>query len=680
MQDEWNLKSVWFFDFYKIIRYNYVYVQNILLFLWVMKKFVIILFSILFIWWLCNADLAWYWIDSYTFNFKLRSDWILEINESIDVNFSEYRHGIYRTIPYIYSNYLKTPIEKIKVPWYKFETNDEWNNYMIKIWSKNKTVIGKQNYNIQYQIKWSVKDFGEYQELYWNVLWTERNTSVNNFNFTLELPSDLNLNDDEIWVYIWEEWSNKTSKAIKSWNIIRNAEPLNLRANEGVTLAVKLPINYVPIKKYYSLKWWFVYHSNVISIWIRSIVTLLLGFFSIRELVRRYKRRKELRQAHWRKIKNMVYYTPPKWYTAVDVAAIYDWKSNFCVFSVFLYSWISKWYVSIEEVETRGFLWLWRKKKYYFKSTTSNPKFYFDESININNYLHFSNPEERFWKLCFIQKDINDLSSFGERESKLLKKIADETFYQNHTKFIPDYKELYKVKRLSSNQYRFPKTFYGIVDYLDEKHYYSLNRFIFVLWIFISCWLFSVFLNNESLFAYFMLWIRWIAILYVVYLMIRNRTKDTLFKFIRWNIRKDLKYLSEEWVEVIEQILWFRKYLKTVDEEKLMVLLKNDKTYFEDILPYAIALNVWNCWIKKCMKILEKIGYSPEWISVSDNDWWKAITSVSLIWNSISSTVYSIDHPSGWWGGGWDRWSSSWWSSGWWSSGWWGWWGWWWSW
>ena len=118
---------------------------------------------------------------------------------------------------------------------------------------------------------------------------------------------------------------------------------------------------------------------------------------------------------------------------------------------------------------------------------TSNPKFYFDESINIDNYLHFSNPEERFWKLCFIQKDINDLSSFGERESKLLKKIADETFYQNHIKFIPDYKELYKVKRLSSNQYRFPKTFYGIVGCLNEKYYYISNRFIFVLWIFISC-------------------------------------------------------------------------------------------------------------------------------------------------------------------------------------------------
>ena len=109
-----------------------------------MKKFMVILFSLLFVWWLCQADLAWYTIDSYTSDFKLREDWVLEVTENIEVNFSESRHWIYRTIPYIYSNYIKTPIKKVKVPWYKFTTSKEWNNYMIKIWSANKTVIWKQ--------------------------------------------------------------------------------------------------------------------------------------------------------------------------------------------------------------------------------------------------------------------------------------------------------------------------------------------------------------------------------------------------------------------------------------------------------------------------------------------------------------------------------------------------------
>ena len=643
-----------------------------------MKKFVIILISSLFITcWFCNADLAWFTIDSYTSNFKLRDDWILEVTENINVNFSEHRHWIYRDIPYIYSNYLKTPIKKVKVPWYKFTTNKEWNNYQIKIWSANKTVIWKQNYSIQYQIKWSVREFDGYQELYRNMLWTEWNTPVNNFNFSLELPSDLNLKDDEIWIYIWEKWSNRTTKAIKKWNIISNGEPLNLWARQWVTLAVKLPINYVPTKKYYSLKWWFLYHSKTIWIWIRSIITSLIGFFSVRELIRRYKRRKELRQTHWKKIRDVMYYTSPKWYTPMEIAAIYNWKSNFDVLSAFLFSWIADGYVKIEEW-TEKILWLRKSKKYFFRKNPIKPKFNFDESFKAWNYMHFTDPEKRFWELCFIRKDINKLNSFWVSESTLLKEIVDEVFYHIHTKFIPDWKELYKVQRISSKQYKDSKDeFYKKISYWDGQ--YNLNRFIAILWIFISCYLIGIFINDEDLFYYFTLWFLWIAVLYIIILIICNKISKWFSS--RWNLKRDLKYISEEWIDAIEQTLWFRKYLLSVDDEKLRTLLNEDPTYFEKNLPYAIALGIWNHWIKKCMNILEEIDYKPKWIYVSDGNWWDAIMSDLDIWKHISSTVYNIDHPSNSWWGGWDRWSSSgWWSSGWGSSGWWGWGGWWWSW
>ena len=641
-----------------------------------MKKFVILFLSFLFIWWLCNADLAWYWINSYTSIFKLRSDWVLEVTENINVNFSENRHWIYRAIPYIYSNYLKTPIKNINVPWNNFITKTEWNNYIIQIWDANKTIKWKKNYSIQYQIKWSVREFTGYQELYWNMLWTEWDTPVNNFNFSLELPSDLDLKDDEIWVYIWEKWSSNTSKAIKNWNKIRNAEPLNLSARQWVTLAVRLPANYVPTKKYYSLKWWFIYHSKTISIWIRSIVSSLAGFFSIRELIRRYKRRKELRQTHWKKIRDIVYYTPPKWYTAMDVAAIYNWKSNFDILSAFLSSWVVDGYVKIEE-QKRKILWLRESKNYFFKKTSLEPKFNFDESFNVWKYMHFSDPEERFWNLCFVKKDINKLDSFWVSESTLLKKIVDEVFYQIHTKFVPDWKELYKVKHISSKQYKYSKDkFYKKVSYWDGQ--YALNRFIAILWIFISCYLISIFSNNEFLFTYFTVWFRCIIFLYVFCLIIWNWISKCFSS--RWNIKRDLKYISKEWIDAIEQTLWFRKYLLSVDDEKLRTLLKEDPTYFEKNLPYAVALDIWDHWIKKCMDILEEMDYSPKWISVSDNNWWNAITSMSSIWDSISSTVNHIDHPSSSGGSLWDWGSSSGWSSGGWFSWWWWGWGWWWSW
>lgn len=645
-----------------------------------MKKFMIILFSLLFVWWLCHADLAWFTIDSYTSDFKLRKDWILEVVENIEVNFSESRHWIYRTIPYIYSNYLKTPIKKVKVPWYKFTTNKEWNNYMIKIWSAKKTIIWKQIYTIQYQIKWSVREFSGYQELYRNMLWTEWNTPVNNFNFNLELPSNLNLKNDDIWVYIWSNWSNNTTKAIKSWNIISNDKPLNLWAWEGVTLAVKLPVNYVPTKKYISLKWRFKYYGKQIWFGIRCITTFSILFFAIHELIKRYKNRLKLRQTHWRKIRNMVYYTPPKWYTAMEIASIYNWKSNFGVFSAFLYNWIADGYVRIEEVKIKKFLWLRRKKQYHFRVKKFDHKFKFDEKLNVWNYLYFTNPEERFWELCFLKNDINDLNSFGVSESNLLKKIADETFYQIHTKFIPCWKDLYKVQNLSSDTYKCSnEKIYHKVHSHNNHWKLILNRFIVILWTFISCYLIGVFTNDEDLFLYLTMWFRWIAMLYAIGLIIWNKINKWFS--LRWNIKRDIKYISEEWIDAIEQTLWFRKYLLSVDYERLKTLLNEDPTYFEKNLPYAIALWVWNHWIKKCMGILEEIDYKPKWIYVSDDNWWNAIMSDLNIWNHISTTVYNIDHPSSSWWGGWDWGSSSgWWSSGWGSSWWWGGWGWWWSW
>lgn len=684
-----------------------------------MKKIITLIFSFISVLSFCNADLGWFIIDDYTADFKLREDWILEIVEKIKVNFSEDRHWIYRTIPYIYSTYKKTPIENVEIPWYKFTTKAEWKNFVIKIWDANRTVRWINNYTIQYQIKWTVRNFDGYQELYWNMLWTEWNTPINNFNFSLELPSDLNLKSNEIWVYIWEKWSNNTTKAIKSWNIISNPKPLKLWAREWVTLAVKLPTDYVPTKRYYSFR-----GIAIISIW--SLITFLVFWFSSSELIKRYKIRKSLAQTHWKKLRDIVYYTPPKWYSAMEVATIYHWKSNFDIFSSYLYTWISDGYVCIEEDEPKFLYYKFEKwfrlkkefwKQYIFKPTTNQPKF--DELDDKPDFLHFSNPEFYFWQICFVNNDINNLKDFEEEDTEFLKKISDEVFYRIHTRFIPNWKDLYKVKRLSSSKYKFKDSFLKKIF----GAWYNNGRYIrnWIIWIFLIIFtylMFFLFTGNQDLLGYLRIFLFWILCLFIIrkswlwvwlcvlaliplisiaiivssILKLISFGKLDIFSFgeskssyiskykTYWN---DLNYITEEWIEAIEQILWFRKYLLSVDDNKLRTLLKEDPTYFEKNLPYAIALDVWDHRIKKCIHILEEMDYSPKWISVSDDNWWDAITSMSTIWNSISSTVDRIDHPHSGWGGGWDswdRWSSSGWSDGWWSSGWWWGWGWWWSW
>ena len=45
------------------------------------------------------ADDGGYTIDNYTVNATYNSDNTIDVKEVIDVNFSSYRHGIYRNIP-----------------------------------------------------------------------------------------------------------------------------------------------------------------------------------------------------------------------------------------------------------------------------------------------------------------------------------------------------------------------------------------------------------------------------------------------------------------------------------------------------------------------------------------------------------------------------------------------------
>ena len=68
-------------------------------------------------------------------------------------------------------------------------------------------------------------------------------------------------------------------------------------------------------------------------------------------------------------------------------------------------------------------------------------------------------------------------------------------------------------------------------------------------------------------------------------------------------------YLSEDGRQILEQVYGFRKYLMQVDDERLETLTQQDPNYYEKILPYAIALGVWDEWIKKHTKFLKSYKF-----------------------------------------------------------------------
>lgn len=117
-------------------------------------------------------------IDKYHADITIREDSSFDVTETIDVQFSRPKHGIYREIPYKYvdelGKTLRTPIEVLSVSNeaggprdYKVTRKGSVVN--IRIGEADRYVEGKQTYIISYTVQNAVLFLGDHDELYWNV-------------------------------------------------------------------------------------------------------------------------------------------------------------------------------------------------------------------------------------------------------------------------------------------------------------------------------------------------------------------------------------------------------------------------------------------------------------------------------------------------------------------------------
>ncbi|MCB0709820.1 MAG: DUF2207 domain-containing protein, partial [Chitinophagaceae bacterium] len=110
-----------------------------------------------------------YTIKLYQVNVQVNKDASLDITETLDVNFTESHHGIFRMIPFKYklaalpqgsekanrqlesNGYAHVLIEDIQVKDWNFSVSNNGSYKEIKIGSKNKYVYGQQQYVIKYK-------------------------------------------------------------------------------------------------------------------------------------------------------------------------------------------------------------------------------------------------------------------------------------------------------------------------------------------------------------------------------------------------------------------------------------------------------------------------------------------------------------------------------------------------
>lgn len=565
-------------------------------------------------------------------NLDIRADILVDgtmnVHEDFTTDFHVNKHGIVRIIPlnYSVSNYpFHIDISNINVVWKRFTTDTTNWKVEIKIWDSDKTVNWTQTYPISYSTYGLIRNFSweGYAELYWNLVWFDFDTNINNVKAEIYLPktyTGLSPEDflisvdwkttsiyDFQWLVDWKWW-NKITITYDKW----------LSSYQWITLAIKFPNNYFEFDHDRQAKltgnakrslsqifnWFF---SLIAPIWIVVLVIILrikkignsLGFLQSNENWIDRKSGK-LKWDFAKQFPVIVQYEPPKWINSAEAGLLLHREAKPKDILSLLYKRAAEWLIKLSFEEN---------EEWFLKKTTKNV---------IITKIRDIDPEAPAYENDFFKAIVRSEKSKISENTNLYNRLGLSTL------------ESYWKKR-----WRFTggKSKGGLVTIWFVILYIIMDG----LW-------------NRYPFVTILVFLGFFAL--VIFSAVTSKLKET-----------------EEWARLISHILWYREFLAACDENKLKLFLQQDPLYFDKILPYAVAFGLDTELIKKIEPIMKEMNIRSSWY-----DW--DIHSIYFINNTISSSAISSIPPkasynsSGWFRG----WSSfGWWFSFWWG-GLWGWW------
>lgn len=140
--------------------------------------YVILILSLNFILSISPAFAQYFTINKFHSDIMINEDSSILVKETIDVEFHQSRHGIYREIPFKYRDefgkVITTPTRVLSVTdesgkkW-KYQVNGSGSLVNIRIGDPKRYVKGNQTYVIIYEVENVILFFNDHDELYWNV-------------------------------------------------------------------------------------------------------------------------------------------------------------------------------------------------------------------------------------------------------------------------------------------------------------------------------------------------------------------------------------------------------------------------------------------------------------------------------------------------------------------------------
>lgn len=553
-----------------------------------MKQLILSLLVLLF----CNLSQAraqYFTIGSFNADILVNEDATLTVKETIEVFFNRQRHGIFREIPFHYTDSLG---KKIRTPLTVVSTADEnglkrrhrisrsGDFVRIRIGHPEKFVQGRQVYVLTYKVENALLFLEDHDELYWNVTGNEWPTTISNSSARVIVEAGKTTPTFRAICFTGTYGSKESScdsSALSNGGIFRARKVL--KSEEGFTIVLGWPKGIIKEPSYIKKLFWSL---NLRENWIFLVPVFAFIFMFM----------------HWRRRGKdpdvgetvAVMYKPPeengRSLLPAEIGGLMDEKIDPRDITASIVNLAVKKYIVIEELKTEGILfdktdYRLEKRKDPDKDLSDFETALISEIFGSSGSVLVSDLENRFYK------------SIKELKIKVFNSLKKDGYYTA----IPE-----KVKNKYFGLAIATAAFAGLTVLF-------FGRFIYI--DIVKLWL----TTGLSGFA--------VAVFAPV---MPARTRKGALAFM--------------------ELRGFEEFLSRAEKDRLERM--KDINLFEKYLPYAIALGVSDRWAGAFANIYQR---QPDWyISTGGHETFNPVSfnrSLGKALSNMGSALYSAPRSSG---------------------------------
>jgi len=285
-------------------------------------------------------------------------------------------------------------------------------------------------------------------------------------------------------------------------------------------------------------------------IWFIILISVLLSFIQ-RKAEEKKEKPVSLPKEYLKKYPIIIQYTPPKWINPAEAWLLYNCRVDVTDLTSLIYQWTLDWILSIKNISWKDSNHIEKIELTKLKDIPSDRPFFERE---IFNSIFFAWYQKTITYSTQLKHDLilEDLEIHGIKQWRVYKSITAK-------KLETPFYILVWILVLSS-----------IITYIISTVKDNLTCFYVSLTLLIIC-----------------IWLWW---------------------YIFW--WKPFK-LSEKWAELASHVIWYRNFIKSCDENKIKLFLKEDPLFVDKILPYATAFWIETEFIKKITPLKENLYWTP---------------------------------------------------------------------